>query len=148
MSARPRNRRDRLRSWWRYGNKVEVWELRHFGTSGMSILGRNRMLVVETTGRKTGRRRRTPVAYWQDRDAIFIGGGAAGMTRVDWLANIRAEPRCAVWLKRKRLEVVATELVGAEYEKAREYAFARWPFATKYEAMSGRRVPYFRLDPV
>ena len=148
MPERPRNRRDRLRFWWRYGNKIEVWELRHFGTSGMSILGRNRMLVVETTGRKTGRRRRTPVAYWQDGDAIFIGGGAAGMSRVDWLANIRAQPLCAVWLKRERLEVVATELQGAEYDKAREYAFARWPFTTKYEAMSGRRVPYFRLDRV
>lgn len=148
MTERPRNRRDRLRFWWRYGNKLEVWELRHFGTSGMSILGRNRMLVVETTGRKTGKTRRTPVAYWQDGEAIFIGGGAAGMTRVDWLANVRAQPRCAVWLKRERMEVVATVLEGAEYDKARAYAFERWPFTKKYEAMSGRRVPYLRLDPV
>lgn len=132
---------------WRYGNRIESFELRHFGTSGMSILGRNRMLVIETTGRKTGRVRRTPVAYWRDGDDIFIGGGAAGMTRVDWLANVRAQPRCAVWLKRKRIEVVATELEGSAYDAAREYAFERWPFTRKYEAMSGRRVPYFRLDP-
>jgi deazaflavin-dependent oxidoreductase (nitroreductase family) len=148
VTARPRNRRDRLRFWWRYGNKLEVFELRHLGTSGMSILGRNRMLVIETTGRKTGKIRRTPVAYWQDGDALFVGGGAAGMTRVDWLANVRARPRCAVWVKRERIDVVATELEGAEYEAARAYAFERWPFTKKYEAMSGRRVPYFRLDRV
>jgi hypothetical protein len=69
------------------------------------------------------------------------------MSRVDWVANVRAQPRCAVWIKRRRLEVVATELQGAEYDAARTYAFERWPFTQKYEAMSGRRVPYFRLDP-
>ena len=147
MAGRKRNRRDRLRAMWKYGNRLEAFELRHFGTSGMSILGRNTMLVIETTGRTTGKRRRTPVAYWREGDAIFIGGGAAGMTRVDWLANVRTQPRCAVWLKRKRMQVVATELDGAAYDAARAYAFARWPFTKKYEELSGRRVPYFRLDP-
>jgi deazaflavin-dependent oxidoreductase (nitroreductase family) len=149
MTSRPRNRRDRLRAWWRYGNRLEAFELRWLGTSGMSILGRKRLVLIETTGRKTGKRRRTPVAHWREGgDAIFIGGGAAGMSRVDWIANVRAQPACAVWIKRKRIPVVATELSGAEYDAARAYALERWPFTAKYEAMSGRRVPYFRLDPL
>jgi hypothetical protein len=28
--------------------------------------------------------------YWQDEGKLFIGGGAAGMTRVDWVANVRS----------------------------------------------------------
>jgi deazaflavin-dependent oxidoreductase (nitroreductase family) len=51
-------------------------------------------MVIETTGRRSGRRRFTPVGYWQDaRRAFLVGGRAAGMTAVpDWVANLRATP--------------------------------------------------------
>jgi hypothetical protein len=36
---------------------------------------------------------------------------------------------------------------GGEGERARRYAFERWK-TEKYEVRSGRRTPFFRLDPV
>jgi len=84
--------------------------------------------------------------YWRTDEGAYIGGGAAGMTRVDWVANLRANPACAAWVKRRRFEATAHELHGAEYERAKSYAFARWPAASRYEMKSGRAVPFFRLE--
>lgn len=67
------------------------------------------------------------------------------MSRVDWVANLRAQPRAWVWIRRRRIPVAAHELTGDEYERAREEALEHWPDAPKYETRSGRTIPYFRL---
>jgi len=124
--------------------------LRRFGTSGMSLLRRSPLLVIETTGRKTGRRRAAPVAFWTEEDGtIFIGGGAAGMaTTPDWVANLRADPRAAVVVRRERIPVLAVELTGDEYDRVRAHAISLWPGVPKYERRSGRPTPYFKLTRV
>jgi deazaflavin-dependent oxidoreductase (nitroreductase family) len=139
---------DRFRWYWKITNRVEALEVRWFGTSGVGLMRRSPMLVLETKGRRTGRRRRTPVVYWRQDDRIFIGGGAAGMTRVDWVANVRAEPAAVAWVDRRRTPVRVVELEGAEYEAARARALELWPNVPKYEIRSGRKVPYFRLEPL
>ena len=134
---------------WRMSNRVEAASLRYLGTSVVALLARTQVMVLETTGRRTGRTRRTPVAYWQGADgALFIGGGAGGLARVDWVANLRANPAGAVWLPRGRrgVRVVARELAGDDYQAARQEAFARWPRARGYERRSGRKIPFFRLE--
>lgn len=150
MSAPSRRRRtfaDRFRWYWRLLNRTDSFTVRMTGTCFLGLVRRSPVLVLETTGRRSGKRRRAAVIYWSQDGAYFVGGGAAGMTRVDWVANVRARPRIAVWVRRRRVEVVATELVGAEAERARSYAFGRWK-SDKYERISGRRTPFFRLDPV
>lgn len=117
----------------------------------MALLNRGDVLVIETTGRRSGRRRFTPVGYWRDSEAegsFIIGGGAAGKTRVpDWVANLRATPSAAVWVDRRRVPVVAEELVGDERELAQRQAMAIWRGVDKYERRSGRVIPYFRFLP-
>jgi len=115
----------------------------------MTVLRRTKILVIETTGRRTGRHRSTPVAYWIGDDGYhYVGGGAAGMTTIpDWVANLRANPAAAVIVKRRRVPVHAEELDADAYDRARAHAVELWPVVPKYERMSGRRVPYFRLCP-
>jgi len=134
--------------WW-VSNRIESAALRYLGASGLALISRRTVLVLETTGRKTGRTRRTPVAYWRGGEGtLFIGGGAGGMSRVDWVANLRANPAAVVWIGRRRHPVTATELRGEASEQARRHAFDKWPDTAKYERMSGRPIPYFRLDPI
>lgn len=129
-------------------NRLESASLRRFGTSAIALIGRRRVLLLETTGRRTGQTRRTPMAYWtDDHGALFIGAGAGGLARVDWVANLRANPAAAVWIARRRRPVLAVELTGDTAEQARRHTQAIWPDAARYEQMSGRRAPYFRLDP-
>jgi deazaflavin-dependent oxidoreductase (nitroreductase family) len=142
--ARPA-RADRYRRLWRFVNRVESVQVRWLGTSGIALVRRTPVLLLETTGRRSGRTRRAPVAYWERDGRYLVGGGAAGMSRVDWVANLRSSPDAAVWVARRRIPVRALELHGDDYEQARAEAFTRWPDAPKYEQASGRRIPYFAL---
>jgi deazaflavin-dependent oxidoreductase (nitroreductase family) len=130
---------------WRIVNRLESLQVRHLGVSGISLLRRTPVLVLETTGRHTGRRRRAAVAYWTEGDAFLIGGGAAGMSRVDWVANLRAHPECVAYVRRRRIGVQARELTGDDYRAAQAEAFRRWPTTPRYEQRSGRKIPYFSL---
>ena len=140
---------DRLRFWVRIANKVEVLQLRLFGISGVSFMRRRDVLVLETIGRRTGKRRRSPVTYLCNDDGSYrIGGGAGGMTRVDWVANLRVRYDAVVYVRRKRLAVRVHELDGEQRDAAHEAAARRWPEVLNYERVSNRQIPYFRLTPV
>jgi F420H(2)-dependent quinone reductase len=145
----PRNWVDRTRFLWRIGNKLEAVQQRKLGTSVQSLLNPGQVLLLETVGRHTHRRRFTPVGYWQDLDGSFVvGGAAAGMTRTpDWVANLRAQRDVAVWVHRKRLPVAAHELEGEARQDAIDRAARIWPRFPRFEALSGRVVPFFRLEP-
>src|SRR6266513_2359247 len=60
------------------------------GFIGGRIFG-NRMLLLTTTGRKTGQPRTTSVAYLADGDALVIVAGAAGAAKhPDWWLNLQS----------------------------------------------------------
>jgi deazaflavin-dependent oxidoreductase (nitroreductase family) len=113
----------------------------------MSLLNPGSVMVLETTGRRTGRPRFTPVGYWEDEHgSFFVGGGAAGMATVpDWVRNLRANPSATAWIRRSRVAVSSCELTDADRDRAQRQATNIWPSVPKYERKSGRVIPYFRL---
>jgi deazaflavin-dependent oxidoreductase (nitroreductase family) len=115
----------------------------------MSMFNRVKVLLLENTGRRSGRRRFAPIGYWLDDEGSFVvGGGAAGMATVpDWVRNLRADPRSAVWIRRVRTAVVAEELLVEERDRAQRHAEVIWRGVSSYERKSGRVIPYFRLRP-
>ena len=140
---------DRTRPLWRIGNRIEAFELRHFGVSLMSLLNRGDVMALETTGRTSGRPRFTPVGYWTEDGVYFVGGGAAGMATVpDWVRNLRANPAAFAWIRRTRIPVAAEELLGPDRDRAQEAATEIWPGVAEYSRKSGRVIPYFRIVPM
>jgi deazaflavin-dependent oxidoreductase (nitroreductase family) len=148
MSGGPdRNAFDRFGFLRRIARPIEVVQIRWFGASVISAFMRTPVLVLHTTGRRSGAHRATPLAFHHEEDGVLvIVGGASGQVRVpDWVANLRAEPNAAVTIDRARNEVVAEELVGDE--RRRVWAVVRevWPRIEGYERRAGRPVPVFRL---
>src|SRR5690606_16106134 len=74
------NLADLIRPVRRLAGRVESAEVRWFGHSILSILFRQRVLVLETMGRKTGARRRTVVAYREAGGQVVVVGGAGGQS--------------------------------------------------------------------
>ena len=55
-----------------------------------------RIMVITHTGRKTGRRRRTPVNYATVDGEVYCTAAFGGVS--DWYRNVRAHPEIQVWL--------------------------------------------------
>lgn len=90
----------------------------HFGLGG--LIG-GHILLLTTTGRKTGRRRHTPLEYHYDpqSDCYSVTAGWGG--RTDWYLNARANPRVEVAVGRRKFaalaEPVPVEEVAAQMQK-------------------------------
>lgn len=74
---------------------------------GLGALMPRNVLILTTTGRRTGLPRHTPVEYspGPGRDVYFIMSGWDGHT--DWYKNVRANPCVKVWLAGREWEAVA-----------------------------------------
>ena len=144
-----RNAYDRLRPLRRLTGPVEAAEVRWFGRSMLSTLYRTPVLVLETTGRRSGKRRRATLAYQREPDGcVLVVGGAGGQTTTpDWVANLRADPRAEVVVDRARHAVTATELIGPNRDAVRGELDRAFPRIELYERRSGRPAPVFRLSP-
>ncbi|MBN1303982.1 MAG: nitroreductase family deazaflavin-dependent oxidoreductase [Anaerolineales bacterium] len=63
------------------------------------------ILLLTTTGRKSGLKRVTPVQY-EEIDGLIHIGSARGL-KADWLRNIQADPRVEVRVKGRRWQGTA-----------------------------------------
>lgn len=137
---------DRTRRLRHHLSRLEVWELERFGRSGLSVVSRQSVLVLATTGRRSGRTRKTPVTFLPYEDGWLIGGGAGGQKATpDWVFNLRATPRASVTIDRVVHEVVVDEPTGVERDRAFETLATRWPSIRRYEDWGARPLPLFVL---
>src|ERR1051326_4883194 len=117
------------------------------GIIGGRIFG-NRMLLLTTTGRRTGQPRTKPVAYLTDGDALVIVAGAAGAAKhPDWWLNLESHPLAQVQVGRRKLQVSATRALSEEQQPL----WARYPAQhTLFESMQkrvSREIPIVILRP-
>ncbi len=73
--------------------------------SGLAPLIGRLILLLTTSGRRTGLPRVTPLQY-EELDGAFYVGSARG-TRADWFRNVVADPRVRVRIGSRELEAVA-----------------------------------------
>lgn len=147
VRAMKRNVYDRMRVVRRAVRPIEAAQVRHFGRSIVSLVTRTSVLLLHTTGRRSGLEVTTPLAYHEDTDgSLLIVGGAGGQARIpDWVSNLRAEPTAWVTLDKRRVAVVATELGGQDRSDVWQQLTVPWPRIDTYERRAGRLVPVFRL---
>src|SRR4029453_17057035 len=75
------------------------------------------VLLLTTTGRRTGVRRTTPLIYtWDGADLLVVGSNWGERAEPAWLLNLRAEPVAQVQLDGARFDVCAAE--ASESERA------------------------------
>ena len=69
------------------------------------------LLLLTTTGRKTGQRRQTPLTYMREGDRLFLVGSNFGQARHPaWSSNLLADPNAWVTMGGREIPVVATQL--------------------------------------
>lgn len=107
------------------------------------------VLLLHTTGAKTGQGRVTPLLYVQDGSRILLVAGNGGRPHHPaWYHNLRANPGAVVEIKGRRQPVVAREAEGAERGEGWRKATEMYRGYVVYqERMPGRRFPVMVLQP-
>lgn len=108
------------------------------------------MLLLHTTGRRSGTERTTPLMY-QDLGggsvAIFASKGGAP-DDPDWFHNLVANPSVQVEIGTEHRPFTARVAEGEERERIWSAQKANFPGFAEYEANTDRTIPVVVLDPV
>lgn len=111
-------------------------------------VGKGPVLLLTTTGRKSGEPRTAPVLYLADGDNFVVINTNAGNQKTPaWSLNLRADPEAEVEVKGKRAKVRARLAEGEErtnlWRRSMEQ-YSGWDF---YESKLDREVGVFVLEP-
>jgi F420H(2)-dependent quinone reductase len=111
-------------------------------TGGMPIL------VLTTVGRKTGKRRSTPLAFLRWDDAFAVMASNAGSDRLPaWWLNLQAEPTAEILAERTRYTVMARRADPQENEAVWNTIAGLNPGFDEYRRLTDRQIPVVLLEP-
>jgi F420H(2)-dependent quinone reductase len=107
------------------------------------------VLLLTTTGRKSGQRRTVPVVYLADGENYVVIGSNAGHSRTPaWSLNLKAHPEAEVEVGRKRIPVLAWIAGGAERADLWRRHNEQYSGFDEYEARTDRDIAVFVLEPI
>ncbi|WP_068189262.1 nitroreductase family deazaflavin-dependent oxidoreductase [Mycobacterium sp. UM_CSW] len=117
------------------------------GKVGGQFEGAN-LLLLTTTGAKSGQPRVSPLAYFRiDGKLIIIGSFAGAPKDPAWVHNLRANPAAHVEIGTDAFDVTAHELPKAERDALFEKVAAAAPGFAEYQSKTSRVIPLFELQP-
>src|SRR6185312_13980652 len=108
------------------------------------------LLLLHTTGAKSGQPRVSPLAYFRiDGKLIVIGSFAGAPVSPAWVHNLRADPRARVEVGSESgiaaFDVTARELPPDERGDLFDKVTAAAPGFAEYQAKTSRMIPLFEL---
>ena len=104
------------------------------------------VLLLHTTGAKSGLERVSPMMYLEEDDRIYVFASKAGAdTDPDWFHNLVAHPAVTAEIGTERSAATATPVVGAERDRIYAVQAERFPGFAEYEAKTTRVIPVVEL---
>lgn len=109
-------------------------------------LGGHPVLLLTTTGRRSGRRHTVPLLYLREGTDLVVIASFAGHDRHPaWYLNLTADPRAVAQVEGKRFPVLAREATPEERPHLWAQAVAEYPGYTGYQERTSRRIPLVLL---
>ena len=100
------------------------------------------LLVLTTTGNKTGRTLIKPLAYTKEGDSIFVIASFAGSPHhPGWFCNLEANPRVTVEVGAERYEARARIASGEERARLFKLQADKYAIFYDYQKKTSRQLP-------
>jgi deazaflavin-dependent oxidoreductase (nitroreductase family) len=123
-----------------------IEEFRRSGGQAGGYFATIPLLLLTTTGARTGQPRTTPLAYMVDGDRRIVAAGAGGAPRHPaWYFNLVADPAVTVEVSREAFPARAIVTAGEEREALFERFAAEQPQLLDYAARTTREIPVVAL---
>src|SRR5688572_1505533 len=130
---------------WNAANRPVIEQFRK---DGRVSKGKNPLLLLTTTGVRSGKARVTPLNYSRDDDRYIVMASKGGSaSNPDWYHNLVAHPDVIVEAAGERFEAIASVSEGAERQRLFELHSGAMPFFGGYErAVKKRQIPVIVLS--
>ncbi len=120
-----------------------------FRATGGKVEGAMALILLTTTGAKSGKPFTTPLAYTQDGDRVIVVASKGGApTNPDWYHNLVANPLVTVEQGTESYQARATIAVGAERDRLYDKIATELPFFAEYQRKTTRQIPVVILERV
>jgi len=121
----------------------------HGGAVTTGPLAGHPLLVMTSTGSRTGERRRAILTFSRDGVAYVVAGTGGG-SRIEpaWVHNLRANPDVSVEAEDRVLRAKAAITDGADRDRLWVAHVAALPHFAEYPEKTGRVIPMVRLTPI
>jgi deazaflavin-dependent oxidoreductase (nitroreductase family) len=130
-------------------NRKLIEEYRANGGKVSGMFAGAPLLLLTTTGARSGQPRVAPLAYTTDNDRMVVIASKGGApTHPDWFYNVRSNPDVTVELGAEAFPARATILQGAERQRLFDQMAAQMPNFAEYQRNTTRQIPVIVLERV
>ena len=111
-------------------------------------MGKNPILLLNTVGRKSGKKRATPLLYVVDgEDFVIIASKGGAPTHPAWYLNLMANPDATVEVEDRKVLVRSEEVDGEEKARLWQKMAEMYPAYDDYQKKTKRQIPLLVLHP-
>ena len=130
-------------------SRLHVWLYRSTrGRIGARIGNNLPVLLLTTTGRKSGKRRTTPLLYVEDGGRYVIVASVGGAPKHPaWYLNLRSDPSATIEVGGRTLAVQAETAKPEERARLWQALTRMYPTYDTYQAKTTRIIPVVALTP-
>lgn len=106
------------------------------------------VVLLTTTGAKTGKERTTPVAYFErDGGYVVVASNGGQRKHPAWYVNQKKTGSMRIQILDKTMDVTARELEGDAYAATWDAVVAVAPQFAEYKTKTTRHIPILLLTP-
>jgi deazaflavin-dependent oxidoreductase (nitroreductase family) len=106
------------------------------------------ILLLTTTGKKTGLARTVPLPFFRDGARyVLIGSFGGNPTNPAWVGNLTATPRVDVQVGARKFPALAQITQGAERERIWNQVTHDFPRYRVYQETTPRQIPVVVIEP-
>jgi len=108
------------------------------------------ILLLTTTGRRTGNETTTPLIYDLDGDGnpVIVASKGGAPEHPGWYENLAKTPEVGVQIKADTFRARARVAEGAERERLWRLMNEMWPHYDEYAEKTGREIPVVVLERI
>jgi deazaflavin-dependent oxidoreductase (nitroreductase family) len=130
-------------------NQALIEEFRANNGTVTGMFAGRPLVILTTTGAKSGESRTIPLVYTTDGDRIVIIASKGGApTNPDWYHNIVANPTVTVELPGDTFPARATVAEGKERQRLYDAQAAEMPAFAEYQEKTTRQIPVVILERI
>ena len=117
------------------------------GEEGYDWREGSKILLLTTTGRKSGKETTTPLIFAMDGDnPVIVASKGGAPEHPGWYKNLVANPAAEVQIKGDVFAVRAGDAEGEERERLWKLMNVEWPHYEEYQQKTDREIPVVILE--